>query len=172
MLQQLIKYFIFINIIFGLCSIPSYGQEDSVFTNLDDLETTDEIINNTEEQNNFIPNNIPLDNPAENLQDRDLQLKHCTSAKIIALNKITATSKELLLKLQESQYFGNIQIKLHKCMKNLDPYNEDVYILFTITEHKIDEDSKVIFQGWLTLASVSISTFEHPIYEIFVKDCL
>ncbi len=172
MLQPLIKYLIFINIAFFLCTLPAYGQEDSVFTNIDVLDTTDEIINNTDEQNHFIFNNTLPHDSAGKLDNQSSQLTSCSSGRIIALNKITATSQELLLKPQEPQYFGNIQIKLHKCMKNLDPYNEDTYMLFTITEHKIDEDARVIFQGWLTLASISLSTFEHPIYEVFVKDCL
>jgi len=100
-----------------------------------------------------------------------VELKSCIQGKIIALNKITATSKELVLKTGESEYFGNIKITLHKCVKNVDPYIEDNYILLTVTEHKIDEDPILIFQGWLISSSVSLSTFEHPIYEIFAKEC-
>lgn len=94
-------------------------------------------------------------------------------AKIIALNKITATSKEMILKTGEpSQYFGNIEIKVHKCLKNSDPYAPDNQILLTITESRIDEDQILIFQGWLMSSSMSVSTFEHPVYEVFAKDCL
>ncbi|MGX6960721.1 MAG: DUF2155 domain-containing protein [Rickettsia endosymbiont of Pentastiridius leporinus] len=100
------------------------------------------------------------------------ELKTYPNCKIIALNKITATSEEIKFKAGEEKYFGNIKIKIHKCIKNLDPYNEDNYILMTVTEYKIDEDPKLLFQGWMTSGSISLSTFEHPIYEIFAKDCL
>lgn len=99
------------------------------------------------------------------------ELRSYDNGKIIVLNKITATSKELNLKLGESKYFGNIQITLHKCVKNLDPYNEDNNILLTVTEHKIDEDPILTFQGWLFSSSISISSLEHPIYEILAQNC-
>lgn len=116
----------------------------------------------------------------ENIQDIEIvelpraespELRSYDNGKIIVLNKITATSKELNLKRGESKYFGNIRITLHKCTQNLDPYNEDNYMLFTVTEHKIDEDPISIFQGWLFSSSISISSLEHPIYEIFAQNC-
>ncbi|MCC8398734.1 MAG: DUF2155 domain-containing protein [Rickettsia endosymbiont of Labidopullus appendiculatus] len=145
------------------------GQAEDAVQNIEFFDTTDEDSNELEIQDNKInDNNLP--NIQNNVEHAEL--KNCTSGKVIALNKITATSKELLLKPNEPQFFGNIQIKLHKCIKNLDPYNGDNYMLLTIIEHKIDEDPMLIFQGWLISSSISVSTFEHPIYEIFAKDCL
>lgn len=109
--------------------------------------------------------------PGDSNNSTQAELKNCRQGKIIALNKITATSKELVLKTGESEYFGNIKITLHKCAKNVNPYVEDNYILLTVTEHKIDEDPILLFQGWLISSSISLSTFEHPIYEIFAKEC-
>ncbi|MFY9589858.1 DUF2155 domain-containing protein [Rickettsia endosymbiont of Halotydeus destructor] len=148
------------------------------FTSLVHAENTDidiESFYTTEdtESGDFTPNientlpssdNIELNNNAE--------LKNYQQGKIIALNKITAASQELIFKTGEEKYFSNIKIKLHKCIKNLDPYKEDNYLLLTITEYKIDEDPKLLFQGWMLSSSISLSTFEHPIYEIFAKDCL
>jgi hypothetical protein len=169
---------IFFIIIFFLCTYSHISQAaaEDINQSVESFDTTDELINT---QNNDLIDNIKslnstITNQNEHSGDlsQNFQLKPCSSGKIIALNKITAKSKELSLKLNEPQYFGNIQITLHKCIKNLDPYNEDNYLLLTITEHKIDDDSTLIFQGWLISSSVSISTFEHPIYEIFAKNCL
>ena len=93
-------------------------------------------------------------------------------AKVIALNKITATSREITLKTKESKYFGNIEIKVHRCLKSADLYSPDNKILLTITENKIDEDEKIVFQGWMMSSNISITNFEHPVYEIFAKNCL
>jgi hypothetical protein len=172
MLQKLMKHLIFASIMGFLCILSSYGQAEDTTQNMEFLDTTDES-NELEKDHNFTEhvadsNNLP--NIQNNVEHSEL--KTCSLGKIIALNKITATSKELVLKPNEPQYFGNIQIKLHKCIKNLDPYNEDNYMLLTITEHKIDEDAMLIFQGWIISSSISVSTFEHPIYEIFAKNCL
>ncbi len=94
-----------------------------------------------------------------------------SKAKVIALNKTTAKSSEITLKVGDAQYFGNVEIKIHKCSKSLDPYSPDNKILLTITEHKIDEDPLIIFQGWMMSSNISVSTLEHPVYEIFAKEC-
>ena len=135
--------------------------------NLESVTTTEDIENDV-----FIllDENRPILNPSDNINDGS-EFKNYTNGKIIALNKITATSEKINFKVGEEKYFGNIKIKLHKCIKNLDPYNEDNYLLVTITEYKIDEDPNLLFQGWLISSSISLSTFEHPIYEIFAKDC-
>jgi hypothetical protein len=99
-------------------------------------------------------------------------ISYCKTAKIIALNKITAKSQELVFKLGEAKYFGNIEIKIHKCLKNHNPYSPYSAILLTVVESKTDEDPMAVFQGWLVSSNASISTLEHPIYEIFAKDCL
>ncbi|WP_341747805.1 DUF2155 domain-containing protein [Candidatus Tisiphia endosymbiont of Dascillus cervinus] len=172
MLQKLMKHLIFASIMGFLCILSSYGQAEDTTQNMEFLDTTDES-NELEKDHNFTEhvadsNNLP--NIQNNVEHSEL--KTYSIGKVISLNKITATSKELVLKPNEPQYFGNIQIKLHKCIKNLDPYNEDNYMLLTITEHKIDEDAMLIFQGWIISSSISVSTFEHPIYEIFAKNCL
>ncbi|AFB21227.1 DUF2155 domain-containing protein [Rickettsia canadensis] len=135
--------------------------------NLESVTTTEDIENDV-----FIPldENHPVLNQNYNINNSS-EFKNYANGKIIVLNKITATSKEMNFTVGEEQYFGNIKIKLHKCIKNLDPYNEDNYLLMTITEYKIDEDPNLLFQGWMTSSSISLSTFEHPIYEIFAKDC-
>jgi hypothetical protein len=169
--KLLIKY---LTTIF-LCLFSMHVYAEDVFSDIDSFDTTDEIADDeiTKEldglniENTYNELAHILNNNIENLE-----LKPCSSGKIIALNKITATSKELLLKINEPQYFGNIQIKLHKCLKNLDPYNEDNYMLLTVIEHIIDEDSKLIFQGWMSSSSISLSTFEHLIYELFANNCL
>ncbi len=143
------------------CSPIIFAEE------LDSIKTTEDIENDI-----FIlmKNNPPVLNSNQGMSD-STKFKNCDNCEITALNKTTAKSAKLTFKVGEEQYFGNIKIKIHKCVKNLDPYNEDNYILMTITEYIIDEDPKLLFQGWMTSGSISLSIFEHPIYEIFAKEC-
>ncbi|HJD56318.1 MAG TPA: DUF2155 domain-containing protein [Rickettsia endosymbiont of Pyrocoelia pectoralis] len=150
---------VFIIIICGYSSI--FAEE------LDSVTTTEDTENDIF---NAVGNDQAVIDLEETINDGS-ELKIYPNCKIIALNKITAASEEIKFKAGEEKYFGNIKIKIHKCIKNLDPYNEDNYILMTVTEYKIDEDPKLLFQGWMTSGSISLSTFEHPIYEIFAKEC-
>jgi hypothetical protein len=95
-----------------------------------------------------------------------------SEAKIIALNKVTSMSKELTIPVGGGQYFGNIEVRVLRCAKNLDPYSPDSLVLTSIREHDIDDDVRNIFTGWMISSSISLSGFEHPIYEIFLKECL
>ena len=101
--------------------------------------------------------------------EHDIEFK---KAKIITLNKITAKSEEMILKSNAPQYFGNIELILYRCLKHQDQYSPDNKALIKITEHKLHEDPVKVFQGWLFSSSITASTFEHPVYEVFVKECI
>jgi hypothetical protein len=39
-------------------------------------------------------------------------------------------------------------------------------------ENKTEEDPIMVFQGWMISSNIGISTLEHPVYEVFIKECL
>lgn len=94
-----------------------------------------------------------------------------TSAHIVAINKITAKSRQVTVELGKSSFFDNIELKLYKCWKSSDPYIQNSQILITVSENKFDEDAKLIFEGWLISSEPALSTFEHPVYEVLAMDC-
>ncbi len=93
------------------------------------------------------------------------------SAKIIALNKITANSQEITLKIGKTAYFHNAEIKLNKCWKSPDQYMPNNQISLSVTENKADEDPKSIFHGWLISSQPALASLEHPVYEIMAVEC-
>lgn len=93
------------------------------------------------------------------------------SAKIVAINKITAKSRQITVEIGKSSYFDNIELKLYKCWKSSDPYIQNNQILISVLENKFDEDPKLIFEGWLISLEPALSTFEHPVYEVLAVDC-
>lgn len=94
------------------------------------------------------------------------------SAKIIALNKITANSKEMTIKLGQKAYFHNAEITLKRCWQSPDPYLPGNRALITVNENKPEEDGKTIFHGWVISSQASLSSLEHPVYEIFAVECM
>lgn len=140
----------------------------------DPFEDTLSTSEDEESSADSVGSNAPISNPLAAPEEKDevSTFESLDSAKIIALNKITAKSKELTLKIGQPQYFGNIEIIVHKCLKKLDPYNPDNDILLTVVERNIDEEASTVFQGWILSSSIAVSTFEHPVYEIFAKNCL
>lgn len=151
----------------SLNMLPSVIYAEDIFS-LEETVDTGEGEAITPELNNSEHQDI---SGTSKTTDQD-NLKAFDSAKVIAVNKITAQSREIILKMGEPKYFGNIEIKAHKCYKDLNPYNPDSKILLTVVEEKVDEEPAVLFQGWMMSSNISISTFEHPVYEIFAKSCL
>jgi hypothetical protein len=93
-------------------------------------------------------------------------------AELIVLNKITAKSVRATIALGEVRFFGNLSIEVHKCIKNTDPFDNSNFMLITAFDHKIDDDNVSVFHGWMLSSNPSISTLEHPVYEIFPVNCI
>ena len=94
------------------------------------------------------------------------------NAKIIILNKITAKSEAVEFKLGGAKSFGNISIEVQKKKKNTDPLKSSNLILITVFDNKIDNDKLLVFHGWMDSSNLSISTLEHPVYEVIPMDCI
>ena len=95
-----------------------------------------------------------------------------SQAKIVILNKITAKSKQVTFNLGQAQSFGNLYIEVHKCIRNTDPFNINNFMLLTVVDNKMDADKIPIFHGWVVSSNPSLSTLEHPVYEVIPVDCI
>lgn len=159
-----------------LCFILNIGIHNPIYASENNNFTNRKYISNIEQELDYNEQGIIEDNlssPLEAKISADTSNKYSSynHSTIIALNKITARSQSLKMTIREPQYFGNIEIKVHKCSKNNDPYSPQSNALLSIIEDRIDEERNVLFQGWINSSSISLSTFEHPVYEIFLKDC-
>jgi len=118
-------------------------------------------------------NKIPTDSTGENSSVKKVEPPpQADKAKLIILNKITTKSTEHVLKIGEVKFFGNLSIELHKCIKATDPYNANNWMLLTIFDNKVEEDNLSVFHGWVLSSNPSISTLEHPVYEVIPLDCI
>lgn len=177
----MMKFLIFIIILFQFF-IPLACAEDSPFDvlNADDrykAEPSKEFdINEGETEEQTIVDNTPTkplheSKPQQHNQAQEQAGTYYNVAKIVALNKITAKSKEFSIKVGETAYFGNIAISVQKCWSNNDPYFIQNKILLKIVENKIDDDPQNIFYGWMISSNISASAMEHPSYEVIAIDC-
>jgi len=124
-----------------------------------------------EEVTAIAPRNDPFDVISQDQVEEDKAGSYYGIAKIIALNKITAKSQALSIKVGSTAYFGNIAISVKKCWSNNDPYLPQNKILLDVVESKIDEDPKNIFSGWMISSNIQASALEHPSYELIAINC-
>jgi hypothetical protein len=93
-------------------------------------------------------------------------------AKIVVLNKITAKSEQIIFDIGQVKFFGNLSIEVHKCVQSTDLYEPNNLMLLTIFDNKVDDDQLSVFHGWIATSNPSLSTLEHPVYEVIPMSCL
>ncbi len=97
------------------------------------------------------------------------------TAVVQALNKTTAKTSIIDLKVGEKISFGSLKIIAHKCWQSPLEQKPENKILLEIFEVKNETSEKTlekrIFYGWTFSSSPSISGLEHPIYDIIAINC-
>lgn len=92
-------------------------------------------------------------------------------AVIQGLNKTTAKTSLLEMRIGEKINFGQISIIAHKCWQAPLDQKPESKILLEVLESKNNEPQKRIFYGWMFASSPSISGLEHPIYDLTAISC-
>lgn len=91
---------------------------------------------------------------------------------IMALNKITAKSYKFTINVGDKKEFGRIVIEPLFCWKSLPEDLPENKVLLKIKENIVNSDQqKELFYGWMFSANSSISSLEHPMYDVRIVDC-
>lgn len=93
-------------------------------------------------------------------------------ATIGLLNKRNGLSRNLTMKPGEAVRINDVIIKLQACETTAPWENEKLTGAFVqVINRKADDKWYKIFSGWLYKESPSLNVVEHPVYDIWVKDC-
>ena len=93
------------------------------------------------------------------------------------LNKRNNLSRDLVLRTGEARRVGNVIVKLANCERTLpweSPPEVGAFVQMWIEERQTTIEPlrwRKIFSGWLFKNSPSLNVVEHPIYDVWVKDC-
>ncbi len=93
------------------------------------------------------------------------------------LNKRNNISEDVVLKVGETRRIGSVILKLESCERTVpweSPEEEGAFVQVFVNQRpqrERDEDWKMIFSGWLFKNSPSLNVVEHPVYDVWVKDC-
>jgi hypothetical protein len=93
-------------------------------------------------------------------------------AKLQGLDKITARVSTIEAVVGEPVAFGALEITVKACDKRPPEEPPESAAYLEIVERKVNEDPKMIFSGWMFASSPAVSALEHPIYDIWVLDCM
>ncbi len=95
------------------------------------------------------------------------------TAQFKALDKITARIKKLDINVSEEQDLGTLIIKLKSCQNRPPDYQPDSAAFIEIYDkmNLNDNDTGLIFSGWMFSSSPALSALEHPVYDISLISC-
>ncbi len=88
-----------------------------------------------------------------------------------SLDKTTARTVTFEAQVGSTVTFGNIFIKAHACRK-APPYEEPESAAFLQIWEDKEGESSWVFSGWMYASSPALSHMDHPVYDVWVLDCL
>lgn len=93
------------------------------------------------------------------------------------LNKRNNITQDIVLRSGESRRIGNAIVKLATCEKTApweDPPEIGAFVQLFVEERATTEQPLAwhkVFSGWLFRNAPSLNVVEHPVYDVWVKDC-
>ncbi len=155
--------FFFILIIFLFFSLNIYSQEKLELEN----------IQPTFEEENEIKNEASYN---DELKLKSKSIKKNKSGNIIvklkALDKITAKTSNINIPLGKKKKFGYLEIYPRKCALSNTENEKGVVAYIQVKDLSDKKGDKIfVFNGWTFSSSVTLRTFDHPIYDIWVTGC-
>lgn len=88
------------------------------------------------------------------------------------LDKVTAQISTFELPLDQSVRFGSMDITLRHCDRTPPEEPPESAAFLEITEQKEGEDIRTLFSGWMFASSPALSALQHPVYDVWVLECV
>ncbi|MHA1539192.1 MAG: DUF2155 domain-containing protein [Alphaproteobacteria bacterium] len=94
---------------------------------------------------------------------------HYSYVKLRALDKVTARITDLKVPLGGNVSFGTMDITARTCKKRPPEEPPESAAFLEIKDRKTVD---TVFSGWMFASSPALSALEHPVYDVWVLDCL
>ena len=88
------------------------------------------------------------------------------------LDKVTARVSEIEAPVGRLVRFGTLEITVRACHKTPPEEPPESAAFIEIRDAKPGEAGVELFSGWMFASSPGLSAMEHPVYDIWVLDCL
>lgn len=94
--------------------------------------------------------------------------------KLQTLDKITARTMTFEARVGSTVKFGPLYIRIQACREPppIEKPESAAFLQIWEVSPKNERDSHWVFSGWMFASSPSLSAMDHPIYDVWVLDCL
>ncbi|MGD1935617.1 MAG: DUF2155 domain-containing protein [Candidatus Phaeomarinobacter sp.] len=97
------------------------------------------------------------------------------TANLMGLNKITARTHPMRVKLDTPLRFGTLGMIVRACEKARPEDPPKTIAFLEIREYPVNEEISSepdpIFSGWMLASSPGLNALEHPVYDVWLTDC-
>ena len=94
------------------------------------------------------------------------------TAVLQGLNKVTARILKFYAPVNQSVSFGTLQVVVRSCSKAPPEEPPESAAFIEITEKRLSDTPKRVFSGWMFSSTPALSAMEHPVYDVWVVDCI
>ena len=164
------KYSIYIFFCFFLYLNHSFS-ETTANIKIDDL---DELPSTYEEVEEYIEEDNAEQKILQQVQYKESEKSdnENITVEIKALDKITAKTSTLNIKLGEEKLFGNLKIKPLTCKtSDIDQIRDTIAYLQVIDISDKKNDQVFVFNDWTFASSPTLRSLDHPIYDLWLLSC-
>ena len=162
-----IKYIIVV--VFSFLFLSTSHSNEKITTvpliNLEELKPSfEEIEEDTNNEENSNKNVIQ--------KKKEKNKSDTTSVNILGLDKITAKTSKINIKIGETKKFGMLEIKAIKCGKTQSDNEVGEAAYLQVIDLSDTQNEKVfVFNGWTFSSSPTLKPFDHPVYDIWLTKC-
>lgn len=88
------------------------------------------------------------------------------------LDKVTARVTTVTAPVGQKTRIGNLEILVRACRYRPPEETPESAAFLDIVELEPGGPAKEVFRGWMFASSPALSAMEHPVYDVWVLDCL
>ena len=88
------------------------------------------------------------------------------------LDKVTARVTTIETAIGKPVQFGTLEITARRCVKRPPEESPESAAFLEVREIRPGEAPHQLFVGWMFASSPALAALEHPVYDVWVKDCL
>lgn len=94
-----------------------------------------------------------------------------TIAILGGLDKITARVTDIEAPVDVPVTFGALKIIVRACHKRPPEEPPETTAYLQVFDVRGRDQPKPVFEGWMFASSPALSALEHPVYDLWIKDC-
>lgn len=88
------------------------------------------------------------------------------------LDKVTARISTFDAPVGAIALFGTLEITVRACQETPPTEPPESAAFVEVTEAQAGQRRQVLFTGWMFASSPALSALEHPVYDVWVIDCM